>query len=354
MCSRTFKRFYKTVKHPTHDHRIHSSSTHLKTLFFYKEQPLKLLNLIEPSRLQSYPALLAQLIKHTLTWMACVFAVLFAVSALAEESFPVALEGQYAPLKGVKLWYTDLGDKTAKDVVVMLHPNTGTSEVWSDQSRALAKAGYRAIAFDRRGWGKSVVESEADNGAQSIAEDLESLANYLKLDQFHLVGIAGGGFASLDYAAWQQKRLKSLIVGGSTGQLSDPSMKAIVQRLEIPGVRSIPAHYREVGPSYRARSPEGTKKWLEIEEHSMQKDAKSQSLRTLNTLDKISTIKVPTLLIAGGADLLAPPALMRMWGERIKGHQWVLIPEAGHALTWEESELFTKAMLDFLNQQTRR
>lgn len=286
--------------------------------------------------------------------MACVFTVLFAVSAWAEESFPVALEGQYAPLKGVKLWYTDLGDKTAKDVVVMLHPNTGTSEVWSDQSRALAKAGYRAIAFDRRGWGKSVVESEADNGAQSIAEDLESLANYLKLDQFHLVGIAGGGFASLDYAAWQQKRLKSLIVGGSTGQLSDPSMKAIVQRLEIPGIRNIPAHYREVGPSYRARSPEGTKKWLEIEEHSMQKDAKSQGLRTLNTLDKISTIKVPTLLIAGGADLLAPPALMRMWGERIKGHQWVLIPEAGHALTWEESELFTKAMLDFLNQQTRR
>jgi len=315
---------------------------------------LKFFNFFEFSKTSSTRTVIDSAVKSVLTWTSCFLMALTAISAWAEESYPVPLEGQYAALKGVRLWYTDIGDKSAKDVVVMLHPNTGTSAVWADQSRALAKAGYRAIAFDRRAWGQSTVESEADNGAQSIAEDLESLANHLKLDQFHLVGIAGGGFAALDYAAWQQKRLKSLIVGGSTGQLSDPSMKAIVQRLEIPGIRNIPAHYREVGPSYRARSPEGTKKWLEVEEHSMQKDAKSQSLRSLNTLDKISTIKVPTLLIAGGADLLAPPSLMRMWGERIKGHQWVLIPEAGHALTWEEPELFTKAMLEFLNQQTRR
>jgi hypothetical protein len=46
-------------------------------------------------------------------------------------------------------------------------------------------------------------------------------------------------------------------------------------RLEIPGIRKIPAHYREVGPSYRARSPEETLKWLEVKEHSMQKNAKA-------------------------------------------------------------------------------
>jgi pimeloyl-ACP methyl ester carboxylesterase len=85
----------------------------------------------------------------------------------------------------------------------------------------------------------------------------------------------------------------------------------------------------------------------------MQKNTKPQNLHALNTLDKISTIKVPSLLIAGGADLLAPPSLMRIWGERLKGHQWFLIPEAGHALTWEEPELFKKAMLDFLNQQIK-
>jgi hypothetical protein len=52
-------------------------------------------------------------------------------------------------------------------------------------------------------------------------------------------------------------------------------------RLEIPGIRKIPAHYREVGPSYRARSPEETLKWLEVKEHSMQK--KCQSIKFIYT-----------------------------------------------------------------------
>ena len=202
------------------------------------------------------------------------FPFLFAERIWAQESYPIALEGQFANLSKVKLWYTDIGEKSAKEVVVMLHPKTGTSAEWADQSRALAKAGYRAIAFDWRGWEQSVYASDAENGAQSITEDLERLVQYLKLDRFHLIGIEGGGFAAIDYAAWQQKRLKSLIVGGSTAQLSDPLMKEIVHRLEIPGIRKIPAHYREVGPSYRARSPEEIIKWLEVKEHSMQKNAK--------------------------------------------------------------------------------
>jgi pimeloyl-ACP methyl ester carboxylesterase len=62
----------------------------------------------------------------------------------------------------------------------MLHPGLGTSAVWADLSRALAKEGYRSIAFDGRVWGQSLCAIEADNGAQSIAENLDSLATHLK------------------------------------------------------------------------------------------------------------------------------------------------------------------------------
>ncbi len=57
------------------------------------------------------------------------------------------------------------------------------------------------------------------------------------------------------------------------------------------------------------------------------------------------------LLIAGGADRLTPPALMRMWGKQLPQHERVLIPEAGHALPWEEPEAFNRAALDFLSRQ---
>lgn len=263
-----------------------------------------------------------------------------------------ALPGRSARLPGVNLWYTDVGPPDAREVVVLLHPNTGTSDIWAEQSARLAAKGFRVIAFDRRGWGRSTPQSSQDNGQGSMAEDLENLAQYLKLDRFHLLGIAGGGFAALDYAAWQPRRLKSLIVGGSTGQLSDPSMKAVVARIEIPGVRDIPAAYREVGPSYRARDPEGVRRWQEIEDHAMQPGAKSQALHTPNTLAKIANLQMPMLLIAGGADLLAPPALMRMWAASLRQTpQWALLPEAGHALCWEEPDAFDRIVTDFLRQQ---
>ncbi len=262
-------------------------------------------------------------------------------------STPMA-PGFMAELPGVNLWYTDTGGTSNSNVLILLHPNTGSSEVWALQSEVFSKAGYRVIAFDRRGWGKSTAKTPVDNGAQSIAQDLEALVQYLKIDRFHLLGIAGGGFAAVDYAAWKPERLKSLIVGGSTAQLSEPSMKETVDRIEIPGIRKLPSYFREIGPSYRTREPEGTRAWIEIEERSQQANTKSQALRTPNTFDKIKTIKSPTLIIAGGADLLAPPALMRMWVKYLDHPQWVVLPEAGHALSWEEPELFNQAVLGFL------
>ena len=61
--------------------------------------------------------------------------------------------GRYAELPGVKLWFTDTGGTGTP--VVLLHANTGTAASWEAQAQAFSRAGYRVIAFDRRGWGKS-------------------------------------------------------------------------------------------------------------------------------------------------------------------------------------------------------
>jgi ABC-type multidrug transport system fused ATPase/permease subunit len=142
--------------------------------------------------------------------------------------------GFKADLAGVNLWFTDTAGTAGQDVLILLHPNTGSSEIWALQSAVFAKAGYRVIAFDRRGWSQSFAKTPMDNGASSIAQDLEALVEHLKIDRFHLLGIAGGGFAAIDYAAWKPERIKSLIVGGSTAQLSEPTMKEVVDRIEIP------------------------------------------------------------------------------------------------------------------------
>jgi pimeloyl-ACP methyl ester carboxylesterase len=111
-----------------------------------------------------------------------------------------ARSGAYADLPGVKLWFIDTGG--AGDPIMLLHPNTGTVAIWEPQISAFVQAGYRVIAFDRRGWGKSTPDPAASSESAGIAGDLHALAEHLRLDAFHLLGVAGGGFIALDYAAW--------------------------------------------------------------------------------------------------------------------------------------------------------
>ena len=256
--------------------------------------------------------------------------------------------GAYAELPGVKLWFTDSGGKGTP--IILVHSNTGTSAVWEKQVAAFSRAGYRVIAFDRRGWGKSIANVASGKQPGSIAEDLDALADHLKLKKFHLVGVAGGGFAALDYAGWRPERLRSLVIGASTGQISDKEIADFISRIEIPDIRKQSAVYRELGPSYRGANPEGTKLWTEIDEHSRQPNAPSQPLRTPNTFAKIETIPTPTLIIAADADLLAPPAMMRIWAAHVKNREWTVIPDTGHAIAWERPEIFNAKVLDFLRR----
>jgi pimeloyl-ACP methyl ester carboxylesterase len=266
----------------------------------------------------------------------------------AARAAEVTAPGRYAELPGVKLWFTDTGGTGVP--VVLLHANTGTSASWEPQTAAFAHEGYRVIAFDRRGWGKSMADPASGAQPGSVAGDLDALADHLKLDRFHLVGVAGGGFVSLDYAAWRPERLRSLVVAASTGQFAEKEMRDITARVEIPDLRKQAAVYREVGPSYRGANPEGTRLWMEIDEHAQQPGAPSQPLRTPNTFAKLATVTMPVLAMAADADLLAPPALMRTWAAHLKSHEWATVPDSGHAISWEHPDLFNAQVLAFIKR----
>jgi pimeloyl-ACP methyl ester carboxylesterase len=244
------------------------------------------------------------------------------------------------------LWFTDTGGNG--EPIVLLHANTGTSEIWEPQVAAFSKAGYRVITFDRRGWGRSMADPATGPQPGHTSEDLHALADFLSLERFHLLGVAGGGFIALDYAAWHPDRLSSLIVGASTGAVSDQEIQDVISRIEIPGIRAQPAHFREVGASYRGTNPEGTARWLEIEEHARQPNAPAQPLRSPNTVAKLATIRTRTLVVAADADLLAPPGLMKIWARHVKGAQWTTVADAGHAIAWEQPAAFNDIVLRFL------
>lgn len=249
-------------------------------------------------------------------------------------------------LPGVDLLYRDSGGSGVP--IVMLHANTGTSESWQPQFDCLTAAGYRAIAFDRRGWGGSLAMPSTGHQPGSIAEDLFALANHLALPKFHLLGVAGGGFAALDFAGWQQDMLRSLIVAASTGSFTEPEMEQLIKNISIPGIKELPETFREIGPSFRAAEPERTIAWAHAQEKAKQPGASMQPLRTPNTFAKISRITVPVLAITASADLLAPPALMARWIRHIPHAKVMNIADSGHCVPMEQTELFNEAVLGFI------
>ena len=107
----------------------------------------------------------------------------------------------------------------------------------------------------------------APGGVQpgTAADDLHALMNLLHIDRFHLVGTAAGGFVAFDYALSFPQRLRSLVVANSIGGVQDEDYLALGRRIRPPEFSALPADVRELGPSYRAENPDGTRRWMELE-----------------------------------------------------------------------------------------
>ena len=263
---------------------------------------------------------------------------------------PAPARETYADLPGVRIWYRDTGG--AGVPVVLLHATTGSSRVWEYQFPVFTENGFRVIAYDRRGFGRSVIDPA---GAQpgTGADDLQALMNHLGIDRFHLVGTAGGGFVAIDYALSFPGRLRSLVVASSIGGVQDEEFLALGRRLRpSPQFDALPPEIREVGPSYRAANPEGTRRWVELEHVSRPPGplAPAQTMRNRVTFPVLEGIKVPTLLLTGDADMFAPPFVLGLFAARIKSAESVIVPEAGHSAYWEQPEIFNRAVLSFIRK----
>lgn len=264
------------------------------------------------------------------------------------------VRGDFAAVPGAQLWYLDAGGDGPP--IIFLHANTGTSSSWENewasQLSFFAGAGYRAIAFDRRGWGRSTAVSATGPQPGTIAGDLDALVDVLHLGAVHLVAVAGGAFAAIDYAHWRPERVRSLVAAASTALVVDEEIADFITRIRIPALRDPGSEVLlEVSAGYRGASPEGAAAWRALAEHARQAGAVPQALRTPNTYAKLGEIRVPTLVIAGSADLIAPPKLMELWAAKLPDHELTTIVGAGHSLAYEEPELFNRAVHEFIQRQ---
>jgi pimeloyl-ACP methyl ester carboxylesterase len=276
-------------------------------------------------------------------------ACLLALASMAGVQSPTLAARAFADVPGARLSYIDSGGSGVP--IVLMHAATGSSRVWEHQLPAFTAAGYRVIAYDRRGHGDTSVQASSPSAA--AADDLDNLMTHLRIGRFHLLGTAAGGIVSMDYALSFPHRLRSLVIANSIIGIQDEEYLALGRRLRpSPQFEAMPPDFRELGPSYRAANPEGTQRWIELERASRPEGSRPPPLTARNrvTFAALETLKVPTLLLTGDADLYTPPPVLQLVASRIKGAESLVIDGAGHSAYWEQPDAFNRAVLDYIRR----
>ncbi len=100
--------------------------------------------------------------------------------------------------------------------IVLHHGLAGSSEQWRPVLGTLRDLGYRAIAFDQRGHGRTSDGTKAFTIPQ-LVEDLRGLMDHLKLQRATLLGHSMGGRTALLFAMNHPERVETLILNGAGG-----------------------------------------------------------------------------------------------------------------------------------------
>jgi len=124
----------------------------------------------------------------------------------------------FAEINGRNIYYEEHGEG---DPIVLLHHGFGCTRMWKAIYPTLVQNGHRVILYDRRGYGRSDGGDDfepfyvGDGFRRESVEELDSLAGFLGLEAFHLLGQCEGGVIAVDFAAAYPERAKSLITSST-------------------------------------------------------------------------------------------------------------------------------------------
>jgi pimeloyl-ACP methyl ester carboxylesterase len=133
-------------------------------------------------------------------------------------------------VNGIRMHAVEAG---SGPVILLLHGFPDTHAVWRKQIDVLAAAGYRVVAPDLRGYGRTEApQSVAAYTLDKLRADVLALLDVLHIDRVDLVGHDWGGIIAWQIAALAPRRVRRLAVL-STGHPSAIARAGLLQRLRM-------------------------------------------------------------------------------------------------------------------------
>jgi pimeloyl-ACP methyl ester carboxylesterase len=260
------------------------------------------------------------------------------------------------------------------DRFVLAHGWTETLRFWSYVIRDLAlERGFEVIAYDLRGHGESGPAAGGDYSIARFGEDLEAVLDACLADDGRAV-VVGHSLGAMSIAAWAERHQvtrrasAAALINTGVGDLiaeqllipvpwiaralnrAMPPRRSLGLRAPLPRF-STPLTYGAI--RYAAFGPAATPAQIAFYEQMLigcRPDARADTGIALSELElrqALPRLTIPTLVIAGDADKLTPPAHARRIAEELPMlERLVVLPATGHMAPLERPQRVCDALAD--------
>ena len=292
-------------------------------------------------------------------------ALLVVLSAFTLSAMDLKVEDHYANHDGVKIHYVTAGQPAGQaPLIVMIHGWPDFWYTWRDQIAALAPK-YHIAALDLRGFNLSDKPKGVENYAMKLlVGDVVSVIKDNGANSAIVIGHDWGGMISWQLAMNAPSMVDKLVI------LNLPHPRGLARELAHNPEQQKNSEYARQNQQPDAASkltaeglarwvkdPEARAKYVEAFERSdfeaMMNLYKANYPREPYTEDKspVMRVKAPVLEIHGLADTaLLPGALNDTWNYLDSDFTLVTIPNAGHFVQQDASDLVTRSIIAWLNR----
>lgn len=258
------------------------------------------------------------------------------------------------------LYYQDLG---RGQPVVLIHGWPLSHRMWESQANALVEAGFRVIAYDRRGFGESGKPSGGYD-YDTFASDLNDLMTQLDLRDAVLAGFSmGGGEVARYVGRYGTGRVaKAMLLGavppyllktddnpdGAPQQVFDDMLAGVTKnRLEF--LDGFFPNFYNVDKVKPHADVVNFSKWVAWAASPLATQRCIVAFGTTDFRADLAAIDVPTLIVHGDADRIVPFEISgKKSHEQIAGSTLVVLKGAPHGFAATHADELNAAMLDFL------
>ncbi len=246
----------------------------------------------------------------------------------------------FLSLNGRRVFYRTIGEGPP---VILLHNATGSSLDWRLVMPRLAEAGYRAMAYDRPGFGQSQpVEHWPLEYLQQDRADLIAFMDVLGIQQAALIGNSDGATISLLAAASHPERVAAVVAESPHMWYETRSLPRGFQHFQET-LGADPRFWKVLERAHGDMAPQVVHRW--------QERWLDPAFSSWNERSALPRVRCPVLIIHGANDPFFPVEHSQKIAEMLDDVHLVVLENVGHTPHSEIVIDYTKYIISFFSDR---